>query len=157
MSKVCSYIIVIACLFALVAAGAARAAAEIDPEATFAEGQVAAAKDIRQALEFYCTAARQGLGGAQYEIGRIYAAQPGQQTKHADDSGGRRDLAAAMMWLDMAIINKVKDAKLLRRTMGRVAHAEEFILYGEFTRMEIEAPCTWAEVYEPPEEIKTND
>ena len=154
MSKIYLYIAVFICLFVPVFAGAS---ADTDPEATLAEGKAIEVTDVKQALELYCTAARQGLGKSQYEVGRIYAAQPGQQTKHADDIGGQRDLAAAMMWLDMAIINKVKDAKILRRTLGMVAHTEEFLLYGQFTRMEIDAPCTWAEVYEPPEEFKTND
>lgn len=151
MSKICLYIAVFICLFVPVLA---QAGANIDPEATLAEGKAIEATDVKQALELYCTAARQGLGRAQYEIGRIYATQPGKQT---GDEDGERDIASAMMWLDMAVINKVKDAKILRRTLGKVAHKEEFDLYARFTRMEIEAPCTWVEVYEPPEESVITD
>ena len=157
MSKVCFYLAVLIGLFAMTFAGGrlATASADIDPGATYKEGLETEKTDLEGALTLYCTAARQGYGRAQYEVGRIYASRPGKQAD--EDKGGRRDIAAAMMWLDMAIINKVTEAKLLRRTLGGTAREDDFSLYGQFTRQEIGAPCQWDEVYKPPEELKTSD
>lgn len=110
-------------------------------------------EDIKDALAFYCTAARQGYGAAQYEVGRIYAAQPGTPQEDAD----RRDIAAAMMWLDMAHINKIREAKAVRRHLGKNARPQDFTLYAQFTRMEIDAPCTWDEIYPPPEKAEADE
>lgn len=148
MSNTYPYLVVLSGLFLLCGNGAVFASADINPTQTHEDGQEAEKTDLGKALELYCTAARQGFGPAQYEAGRIYASRPGRQE---DESGGRRDIAAAMMWLDMAVINKVAAAKKLRRDLGILAKPEDFALYGNFSRMEAEAPCLWDEVYPPPE------
>ena len=132
MSKGYLYLTVFAGLFILMPNARAQEAVSADV--------------IKDALAFYCPAARQGEGVAQYEVGRIYAAQPGTPEKDTI----RRDIAAAMMWLDMAHINKVQEARALRRHLGKTARPQDFALYAQFTRMEIDAPCTWEEIYPPP-------
>lgn len=97
------------------------------------------------ALEWYCRAARQGHGESQYEIGAFYMKSP-DVVKGKE--GGRRNIAAAMMWLDIAIINKVNEAVPLRKDLGKRAQPADFVLYSAFTRRERNAPCTWTEVYE---------
>lgn len=155
MSKIYLYPAVIPLLLLAPAAPVQSAPpGSVDPEAVFAEGAALEKTDLKGALEYYCEAARQGHGPAQAAVGRIYAARPGTQT---GDNEGRRDVAAAMMWLDIAILNRMKDMRAGRRKLGVTAQPEDFALYGRFTRMEIDAPCTWAEVYEPPEENREEE
>jgi|GEM_PF-4929080 len=149
MSKTCLYIAVVACFLS----ASANAATNIDFKSMFARAsQAAAVGNMEQALELYCALAWQGYGPAQYEVGVIYEDQPGtldDNDDDDDDEGGRRDIAAAMMWLDMALLNGVVEAKAIRRKLGRVAGSEDFDLYGRFTRMETEAPCVWEDIYLP--------
>lgn len=118
-----------------------------DPVKQYEQAKAADGQEL--ALEWYCRAARQGHGKSQYEIGAFYMKSPDVVK---GEEGGRRNIAAAMMWLDMAIINKVSEAAALRKDMGKRAQLADFALYSSFTRRESRAPCTWTEVYEGTEE-----
>lgn len=148
MSKICLYVAVFICLF--LGAGSAHATGDgfTDPEATFREGLKLQTTDLKQALVLFCEGARYGYGPSQLEVGKIYDKRPGK----LQDDAQRRDMAAAMMWLDMAIINNMKEAIPLRKNLGMRAQAQDFRLYSAFTRMETNAPCLWEEIYMPVEE-----
>ncbi|MBI4032035.1 MAG: sel1 repeat family protein [Proteobacteria bacterium] len=128
-------------------AAVSQAAEIFDPEKQYEQGKAADVQEL--ALEWYCQAARQGHGKSQYEIGLFYMKSP-DIVKGKE--GGRRNIAAAMMWLDVAIINKIREAVELRKELGKRAQPADFALYSSFTRRETNAPCTWAEIYEGKEE-----
>lgn len=140
-------------------AGAADSSPSVpDSEGLYARGNEAASET--ESLTFYCEAARQGHGPSQFRAGQILAGDYKSKRLTIDDvedrrariaeaeaagvkdkSAPRRDLAAAMMWLDMAIINGVSEAKDLRSRLGLIAWPEDFALYARYTRMEAAAPC----------------
>lgn len=148
MSKVYLYVAVFICLF--IAGGSVYAAGDgfTDPETTYREAVALQATDLKQSLVLLCEGARYGHGPSQLEVGKIYDKRPGK----LKDEAQHRDMAAAMMWLDMAVINNMKEAIPLRRQLGIRAQPEDFTLYASFTRMETEAPCLWDEIYLPAEE-----
>jgi hypothetical protein len=150
MSKIYWYVPVLICLFLGISNQCATGEEFADPEISYKKGVELQATDLTRSLNYLCEAARQGYGPAQFEVGRIYGNRPGESA-NADD---QRDIAAAMMWLDMAVINDVREAAPLRKALGIRAQPEDFILYGAFTRMEADAPCLWEEIYTPVTEGK---
>lgn len=111
--------------------------------------------DSAQALGYYCQAARQGHGLAQLRLGESLSGtldrkalkkkEAGEKEKKdpyvKERAGGQHNIAAAMMWLDMAILNRVEEAKGLRAELGLLAAPEDFQLYASYTRMGVAAPC----------------
>lgn len=121
-----------------------------DPEIQYEKGQKLQSSNPVAALAWYCYAARQGHGSAQSQAGQMLA--NGGAGLASLIAGEKEDLyrsrmrAAAMMWLDMAIINQDKNARPARKELGKKAISEDFELYSRYTRMQIDAPCTMTEI-----------
>lgn len=118
------------------AASTEAPAAKPDPAALLARAQ--AEGDPAMAFPLYCEAARAGSGPAQAYVGRTLA----------DAKGERPDIAAGMLWLDMAIRSGDVDAKALRRAAGRIATPKDFERYRVYNNSQRPLPC------EPVEEIE---
>jgi hypothetical protein len=95
----------------------ARAQAEPDPEAAFS---------------LYCQAAKLGSGPAQLHVGQVLA---------GGEKGDAPFMAAGMLWLDMAILNGVPEAREARRKAGRLAAPEDFTKYRAYNNRRMELPC----------------
>lgn len=101
-----------------------------DAEETLAQAQ--AATDPDEAFSLYCQAARLGSGPAQYHVGKALA---------GGDRGEGINMAAGLLWLDMAIVNGVAEAKEARRHAGRRAEPDDFTRYRAYNRRRMEMPC----------------
>lgn len=102
--------------------------------------------DTETASEFLCRAALQNFGPAQLELARLYS---GRVTHSLMPILVRAvappptDMAAALMWADLASTNKVDGAEDLRRSLAGEASPEA---RAEAARRSTEwqsAPCTW--------------
>lgn len=79
----------------------------------------------------YCAAARAGSGPAQFYMGRLLT----------DEKAGARDLAAGMLWLDMAIRSGEAEAREFRRAAGRMATPKDFERYRLYNNSQRPVPC----------------
>jgi TPR repeat protein len=119
-------------LFSAGPAPAAEAVADEDPASLFAQAGQTAPQDPLTAMALYCRAARLGHAESQLQLGRYYM----------DGKAVKEDIAAAMLWFDMAARNGNAAARDLRRTLGRSATAEEFGRYRLYNNdRETRLPC----------------
>ena len=100
-----------------------------DPATLLARAQGEA--DPAVALSLYCEAAQAGSGPAQTHVGQAMM----------DEKAGVLDLAAAMLWLDRAILSGEVEARELRRMAGRLASPEDFERYRIYNNSQRPLPC----------------
>lgn len=115
--------------------GGARAGQDLgadpeDPVAVLARAQAETDPDL--AFSLYCQAAKMGNGPAQLHVGQVLA---------GGEKGEAPFMAAGMLWLDMAILNDVPDAREARRKAGRMATPEDFNQYRAYNNRRMELPC----------------
>ena len=105
--------------------------------------------DNQTATEWLCRAAHQSYGPAQLELARIYSGRPFRYNEVKKVAtrvlGAPTNLAAALMWANLARQNNVEDAaKVQAALMSESTSADQ----AEARRLAADwrsAPCTWRE------------
>lgn len=104
---------------------------EADALTLYAEAEKLAPTDVLGAMGLYCRAARLGHAPSQVKLGAYYL-----QGQYVEE-----DLAAAMLWFDIANHNGAPEAREMRRTVGRMARTEDFTRYRYYNNNRDIIPC----------------